>query len=82
MSGGGHGGGLGWVGHGHGAIVAFVGRRRARRQILAATEAELVERGLPIPPNPTMRWHIRQALLRIGELIRRKPPSDTDSSNG
>ena len=53
MSGGGHGGGIGWVGHGHGALIAYISRRRARRQVLNATEAELVERGLLVPRR---RW--------------------------
>ena len=33
---GGIGGGFGWVGHGHGPIVAFTARNRAKRQVLAA----------------------------------------------
>lgn len=53
MSGGGHGGGIGWAGHGHGALIAYFARRRARRQVLNATEAELIERGLPVPRH---RW--------------------------
>ena len=68
--GGGGGGSLGWIGHGHGSILAFIGRRRARRRILAATKAELNERGLPIPPKPTIRWHIRQALLGVVRRLR------------
>lgn len=67
MSGGGHGGGIGWVGHGHGALIAYIARRRARRQVLKATEAELIERGLPVPQHGRGNaWrHIWQALLRI-----------------
>lgn len=50
--GGGVGGGIGWVGHGRGAIGAYFARRRARRQVLDATEAMMTESGLPIPPTP------------------------------
>ena len=45
MGGGGRGGGN-WVQGG------FFARLRARRQVLEATEAELRERGLPIPKVP------------------------------
>ena len=51
-SGGGGGGGIGWVGQGHGPIVAFLARRRAKRDMLNALEAEITDRGLPIPPKP------------------------------
>jgi hypothetical protein len=47
MSGGGAGGG-----GGYGPQGGFFARARARRQVLEATEAELRERGLPIPPVP------------------------------
>jgi hypothetical protein len=50
--GGGGGGGIGWVGHGKGLIGAFIARRRATRQIYEALEADMAERGLPIPPRP------------------------------
>ena len=51
-AGGGAGSGIGWVGHGHGIIGACFARRRARRQVLNATEAMMTESGLPIPPRP------------------------------
>jgi hypothetical protein len=50
--GGGRGSGIGWVGHGHGAIGAFLARRRATKQMLDALEADMTERGLPVPPRP------------------------------
>lgn len=41
--------GGGGIGGGHWVQGGFFARRRARKQVLAATEAELRERGLPIP---------------------------------
>jgi hypothetical protein len=53
MSGGsGAGGGIGWVGYGRGVVGAYIARRRAMRQMTAAVEADLTERGIPIPPKP------------------------------
>ena len=59
--GGGGGGGagrLGWVGHGHGAFGAYIARRRAKQQVLEAVEADMTERGLPIPPRPMSQAQI------------------------
>jgi hypothetical protein len=56
--GGGARGDIGWVGHGHGPLGAHFARRRAMRQIKAAVEADLTERGLPIPPSPMSRRKI------------------------
>ncbi len=43
---------IGWVGQGRGPLGAYVARRRAMRQMRSAVEADLTERGLPIPPRP------------------------------
>jgi hypothetical protein len=56
--GGGARGDIGWVGHGHGALGAYLARRRALRQTKTAVEADLAERGLPIPPRPMSRRKI------------------------
>lgn len=50
--GGGAGGSIGWVGHGHGVVGAYLARRRTTKQMYAAVEADMTERGLPIPPRP------------------------------
>jgi hypothetical protein len=53
MSGGsGGGGGIGWVGHGKGLVGAYIARRRTREAMLDALEADMTERGLPVPPRP------------------------------
>jgi hypothetical protein len=54
---GGTGGGIGWSASGqHGSIGGWIARRRATRRncrlIREATEAELTERGIPIPVKP------------------------------
>jgi hypothetical protein len=49
--GGGGGGGIGWVGHGLGPLGAYFARRRTKQNMLRALEAEMSERGLPIPPK-------------------------------
>jgi len=49
VMGGGAGGGIGWVGHGHGVVGAFFARRRAVRQTLDAAEAMMKEDGLAVP---------------------------------
>jgi hypothetical protein len=51
-AGGGAGGGIGWVGHGKGIVAAFLARSRTREATLDALEADMRERGLPIPPRP------------------------------
>lgn len=48
MGGGGRGGG-------HWVLGGYFARMRARRQVLAATEADLRDRGLPIPKVPISR---------------------------
>jgi len=48
----GAGGGIGWVGYGRGVVVAYIARRRAMRKMTSAVEADLTERGIPIPPKP------------------------------
>jgi len=70
MSGAGCGGGLGWTGHGHGAVGAYVARRRATAAILRATEDDLRERGLPVPLSRTKVFWIGFACgLAVGLLI-------------
>lgn len=53
-SGGGGGGVGGWGGRGQGQglVGAYISRRRAAQQVYEAVEADLMERGLPIPPRP------------------------------
>ncbi len=55
---GGGGGGIGWVGHGKGVIGAYIARRRAKQQVLSAVEADLTERGIPIPSRPMSQERI------------------------
>jgi hypothetical protein len=53
--GGGGGGGrgaIGWVGYGRGPIGAYIARRRTTQQMYEAVEADMADRGLPIPPRP------------------------------
>ena len=50
--GGGSRGSIGWVGYGRGVIGAYFARRRATKNMLDALEADMTERGLPIPPGP------------------------------
>jgi hypothetical protein len=69
MGGGGVGGGLGWVGHGKGVVCAYIARRRARHQVLAAMEAEMTERGLPIPPRPMSQERIFAIGFSCGLLL-------------
>lgn len=45
--GGGARGDIGWVGHGRGPLGALLARRRARRQILDATEALMTDQPIP-----------------------------------
>jgi len=52
MGGGGRGSDIGWVGHGRGVLGAYLARRRAREQTYKAVEADLAQRGIPIPPRP------------------------------
>jgi hypothetical protein len=62
MGGGGAGGGLGPQG-------GFVARWRARNQVLEAVEADLRERGLPVPPRPTTARQIFGAGFLCGLLL-------------
>ena len=62
------GGGLGGGG-GHGPEGGIFARLRARRQVLEATEADLRERGLPIPPVPTSPAKIFAAGFVCGLLL-------------
>jgi len=63
-------GDIGWVGHGRGILGAYLARRRALRQIKNAVEADLTERGLPIPPRPIARremaWWVLSWILLLG----------------
>ena len=66
-------GDIGWVGHGRGPLGAYLARRRALRQIKAAVEADLTERGLPIPPSPAPRrqipWLVLSWILLLGVFL-------------
>ena len=62
MGGGGAGGGFGP----HGGIIA---RMRARRQVLDAVEADLRERGLPIPQVPMSQEKIFAIGFACGLLL-------------
>jgi hypothetical protein len=50
--GGGRGCGIDWVGLGQGVIGAYLARRRVRQQMLDALEADMTERGIPVPSRP------------------------------
>jgi hypothetical protein len=52
MGGCGAGGGIGWTGHGRGAVGAHIARHNATQNTLDALEADMTERGLEIPPRP------------------------------
>jgi hypothetical protein len=47
-----------WYGHDQGPLGAFIARRRAKRQLLHAVEADLRKRGLPIPKVPMSRGKV------------------------
>jgi hypothetical protein len=51
-SGAGGGGGIGWVGQGKGSIGAAIARYRTKQKMYEAIEADMTERGLPVPPRP------------------------------
>lgn len=55
--------GGGGRGAGHWVLGGYLARRRARRQLLAATEADIRERGLPIPKVPTARENLWNWLM-------------------
>lgn len=70
--GGGAGGGIGWVGHGHHPVVAAVMRRRAARKVMESAEAMMTE---PMSPE-TLKHEMNVALwfgfalgLIVGLLI-------------
>jgi hypothetical protein len=63
-------GDIGWVGHGLGPLGAYFARRRALRQIKAAVEADLTERGLPLPSSPLSRRKIF-GLIFFGRITTR-----------
>jgi len=54
--GGGRGSGISWVGDGKGPLGAFIARYRAKEQMRKAIEADLTERGIPIPELPMTLW--------------------------
>jgi hypothetical protein len=62
-------GDIGWVGHGRGPLSAYLARRRAVRQMRAAVEADLNERGLTIPSNPLSGQKMVALLLSCGLLV-------------
>ena len=59
----------GGLGGGHGPEGGYFARLRARRQVLNATEADLRERGLPVPPIPTSPERIFAAGFLCGLLL-------------
>ena len=59
----GAGGGIGWVGYGRGVVGAYIARRRAMRQMTSAVEADLTERGIPIPKAYVSRKDIWNRIL-------------------
>ena len=61
-------GDIGWVGHGRAPLGAYLARRRAVRQMKAAVEADLIERGLMTPSNPLSRRK-RFGLVLLGGLV-------------
>jgi hypothetical protein len=61
--------GGGGVGGGHGPQGGFFARWRARKQVLEAVEADLRERGLPVPPIPTSPQKIFGAGFLCGLLL-------------
>ena len=67
--GGGARGDIGWVGHGLGPLGAYFARRRALRQMKAAVEADLTERGLTITSNPLSRRKAVGFVLSGGLLL-------------
>jgi hypothetical protein len=69
MSGSGGGGGIGWVGQGRGAVFAFIARRQARKRMYEAVEADMAERGLPIPPRPMSQEKIFAIGFMCGLLL-------------
>jgi hypothetical protein len=54
-----------WVGHGRGPLGRWLARRRAIRQVLKATEAELNERGLPIEAQRSAVQRFRRWLANL-----------------
>jgi hypothetical protein len=62
-------GDIGWVGDGRGPLGAYFARRRALRQIKAAVEADLTERGLPVPSIPMSRRKILGLVILCGLLL-------------
>jgi len=56
--GGGRGSGISWVGDGKGVFGAYIARHRAKRQMRQAVEADLTERGIPIPGAPMTLWRM------------------------
>jgi hypothetical protein len=56
--GGGRGSGIDWVGDGKGAIAAFFARIRAKDQMRQAIEADMTERGIPIPEASMTLWRM------------------------
>ena len=60
---------VGWAGHNHGWFAARAARRLATRQVLEATEADLTERGILIPPKPMSQASMFWAGFFVGLLL-------------
>jgi hypothetical protein len=63
------GGGGGVGGGGHWIQGGYIARIRARRQVIAATEAEMRDRGLPIPRVPMSQEKIFAIGFLCGLLL-------------
>ena len=59
----------GGLGGGFGPQGGYFARWRARHQVLSAVEADLRERGLPVPPIPTSPERIFAAGFLCGLLL-------------
>jgi hypothetical protein len=69
FGGGGKGSDINWVGHGHGPIGAYIARRRAKLATYRAIEADMAERGLPIPERPMSQEKIFAVGFALGLLL-------------
>jgi hypothetical protein len=59
----------GFGGGGFGPSGGIIARMRARRQVLDALEADLGERGLPIPPVPMSQGRVFAIGFACGLLL-------------
>ena len=69
MGGGGRGSDIAWVGSGKGPLRAFLARRRARRQMKSAVEADLAERGIPVPSRALIQTLLFWVIVLVGLVL-------------